>query len=115
MRLRDILEQEVDEKYYLDEEKTAKLVAQLEEKTEGIAVKEATTKGYAVAAEGDAVNFQFPDSKTRRGRVGKQIANTLEASNNRRDVVERTESRMFVHIDIKDHDAIKRVYSSEED
>src|SRR5690625_2567928 len=31
-RLRDILESEVDEKYYLDEEKTAKLVAQLEEK-----------------------------------------------------------------------------------
>lgn len=31
-RLRDILETEVDEKYYLSEEKTAKLVAQLEEK-----------------------------------------------------------------------------------
>src|SRR5690625_1404683 len=31
-RLRDILESEVGEKYYLDEEKTAKLVAQLEEK-----------------------------------------------------------------------------------
>lgn len=46
----------------------------------GIAIREATTKGYAVAAEGDAVNFQFPDSKTRRGRVGKEIANTLEAS-----------------------------------
>jgi len=76
-RLRDILESNVDEKYYLDEEKTAKLVAQ---DRHGIAIKEATTKGYAVAAEGDAVNFQFPDSKTRRGRVGKEIANTLEAS-----------------------------------
>src|SRR5699024_702725 len=31
-RLRDILELTVDEKYYLDEEKTAKLVAQLEKK-----------------------------------------------------------------------------------
>ena len=31
-RLRDILETEVDEKYYLDDEKTAKLVAQLEAK-----------------------------------------------------------------------------------
>ena len=30
-RLRDILESDVDEKYYLDEEKTAKLVTQLEE------------------------------------------------------------------------------------
>src|SRR5690625_3245357 len=33
-RLRDILESNVDEKYYLDEEKTAKLVAQLEGQTE---------------------------------------------------------------------------------
>src|SRR5690625_4997615 len=32
-RLRDILESNVDEKYYLDDEKTAKLVAQLEDNT----------------------------------------------------------------------------------
>lgn len=47
----------------------------------GVLISEATKKGYTVAEEGDSVNFQFPDSKTRRGRVGKQIANTLEASN----------------------------------
>lgn len=88
-RLREFLEENVDEKYYIDEEKTAKLVAQLEEKTNGIAVREATTKGYAVAAEGDAVNIQFPNSKTRRGRVGKQMANTLEASGCNQGVVER--------------------------
>src|SRR5690554_6337590 len=35
-RLRDILESEVDEKYYLDEDKTEKLVAQLEEKHDNI-------------------------------------------------------------------------------
>jgi len=46
----------------------------------GIAIREATKQGYAVAEEGDAVNIQFPNSKTRRGRVGKQIAQTLEAS-----------------------------------
>src|SRR5699024_5324247 len=54
----------------------------------GIAIKEATKKGYAVANEGDSVNVQFPDSKTRRGRVGKQIANTLEASSINQGVVE---------------------------
>lgn len=96
-RLRDILEPFVDEKYYLSEDKTAKLVAQLEEKAEGIAVKEATTKGYAVAAEGDAVNIQFPDSKTRRGRVGKQMANTLEASGVNQGVVERLGVQMNRH------------------
>src|SRR5699024_271118 len=47
----------------------------------GVAIKEATKKGYDIAEEGDSVNFQFPESKTRRGRVGKQIANSLEASN----------------------------------
>ena len=54
----------------------------------GIAIREATKKGYAIAEEGDSVNFQFPNSKTRRGRVGKQIANTLEASGINQGVVE---------------------------
>lgn len=148
-RLRDFLEPTVDEKYYIDEDKTAKLVAQLEEKADGIAIKEATTKGYAVAAEGDAVNIQFPNSKTRRGRVGKQMANTIEASGCNQGVVERvgnvnpsgngmngnvysidaglsptlTTNKgegvkvledspiMLGHINLKGHDAIKRVYS----
>lgn len=42
-----------------------------------IHVKEATKKGYAVATVGDSVNFSHPNSKTRRGRVGQQIANTI--------------------------------------
>lgn len=42
-----------------------------------IRVKEATTQGYAEAEIGDSVNLSHPNSKTRRGRVGKQIANTL--------------------------------------
>ena len=40
-------------------------------------IKEATKKGYAEATIGDSVNISHPNSKTRRGRVGKQIANTL--------------------------------------
>ena len=42
-----------------------------------IRVKEATKQGYAEAEIGDSVNLSHPNSKTRRGRVGKQIANTL--------------------------------------
>ena len=42
-----------------------------------IRIKEATKKGYAEATIGDSVNLSHPNSKTRRGRVGKQIANTL--------------------------------------
>lgn len=170
-RLRDVLEAQVDEKYYLSEDKTAKLVAELEVNTNGfksdvhmvgradipghdynkriygtdgisrtlntasdigrsvkiaeptthkiaglygkrqagsmwdvdglsptiktssggyseplieeiigLPIREATTKGYAV-------NIQFPNSKTRRGRVGTQMANTLEASGCNQGVV----------------------------
>ena len=43
----------------------------------GILIKEATKQGYATAEIGDSVNLSHPNSKTRRGRVGKQIANTL--------------------------------------
>lgn len=131
MRLKDVLEARVDAKYYLAEEKTAKLVAELEAKDlrigavaahplskkfefsgfnnteycgamiatdykapkclleEGIAIREATAQGYAVAREGDAVNIAFPSSQTRRGRVGSQMANTLEASGCNQGVVER--------------------------
>jgi len=68
-RLRDILEPGVDEKYYLLEEKTAALVAQLDE---GLAVKEASGVNHGVV-----------------------------------------EPKMVGHVDIKGHDAIKRVYSAE--
>ncbi|WP_373797443.1 DNA cytosine methyltransferase [Jeotgalibaca porci] len=46
----------------------------------GLLIREATNLGYTIATEGDSVNLQFPDSKTRRGRVGTQLANTLQAS-----------------------------------
>lgn len=42
-----------------------------------IRVKEATSQGYAEAEIGDSVNLSHPNSKARRGRVSKQIANTL--------------------------------------
>src|SRR5699024_6638446 len=44
-----------------------------------VAIREATKQGYAIAEQGDSVNVTYPDSKTRRGRVGKQVAQTLQA------------------------------------
>ena len=41
-------------------------------------VKEATKQGYAIAHEGDSINLSMLESKTRRGRVGKGVANTLD-------------------------------------
>lgn len=54
---------------------------------ESILIPEATAKGYAEATDGDSVNLGQPSSKTRRGRVGKQMANTLTTSCNQGVVV----------------------------
>ncbi|MBC2174757.1 hypothetical protein HCB31_16705 [Listeria booriae] len=43
-----------------------------------IPIREATAQGFADATAYDSVNLALPNSKTRRGRVGKQIANTLD-------------------------------------
>lgn len=50
-----------------------------------IEVKEATLKGYDIAEPGDSINYSNSNSnsKTRRGRVGKGIANTLDTACNK--------------------------------
>ena len=45
-----------------------------------VKVKEANSQGYDIATEGDAINFLYPNSPTRRGRVGHGVAQTLEAA-----------------------------------
>ncbi|MDW3922257.1 DNA cytosine methyltransferase [Staphylococcus saprophyticus] len=126
-RLIDVLEDEVDEKYYFSEEKLKKLTLDINltideeprisivENTsrtnyyaaniydsyglsttvaardymgpKQIAVREATKKGYALAEQGDSINVSYPTSKTRRGRVGKQVAQTLQAGEVNQGVV----------------------------
>ena len=85
-RLIDVLEDEVDEKYYLSEEKAEKLVMNIDS-DKVIGVREATKRGYALAEQGDSVNVSYPTSKTRRGRVGKQVAQTLQAGEVNQGVV----------------------------
>lgn len=109
-RLRDVLETNVEEKYYLSEKMinfylnneikmkengngfrfnvnkdiagsiTTKAGSRMDDNY--IQVKEATKKGYDIAEPGDSINMSNPNSTTRRGRVGKGIANTLETSCN---------------------------------
>lgn len=45
-------------------------------------VRQTTKKGYDIANEGDSINLEQPNSKTRRGRVGDQRVNTLTTSCN---------------------------------
>lgn len=42
-----------------------------------IRVREATKQGYAEASVRDSVNLSHPNSKTRRGRAGEGVANTI--------------------------------------
>lgn len=88
--LSDILEDSVDEKYFLSEEQTERLLGKIRSVGGGrnsltkkhawdiVIVPEATKQGYAVAEEGDSINLAVLGSKTRRGRVGKKIAQTLD-------------------------------------
>jgi DNA (cytosine-5)-methyltransferase 1 len=77
-RLKDVLETEVEEKYYLSDKN---IKGFLKHKDHNIEVKSATKEGYEIAHHGDSINFKNPNSETRRGRVGKQISQTIEANN----------------------------------
>lgn len=44
--------------------------------------KENTALGYTECEPGDSINLSNPNSKTRRGRVGKQVAQTLDTACN---------------------------------
>ena len=47
---------------------------------EPIKIKTANIKGYDEASDGDAIDLQYPESKTRRGRVGHGVSKTLMTS-----------------------------------
>lgn len=65
----------------------------------GVVISEATKKGYDVARPGDSVNMAVPGSKTRRGRVGKGVANTLETSCNQGTVTESLRIRKLTPLE----------------
>jgi len=54
-----------------------------------IQVRSATLCGYELASEGDSINLSVPDSKIRRGRVGKQVEQTLDTQCNQAVVQHR--------------------------
>lgn len=53
-----------------------------------ILVREATKKGYTEAMEGDSINVSYPNSTTKRGRVGKEVSQTILTSPNMATVIE---------------------------
>src|SRR5699024_905290 len=97
-RLRDILESEVDEKYYLDEEKTAKLVGQLEGQTE-------EPTGLGLTKQATVTTRLKDESNTLAARDYKGFGN--------QEMTGVIEPQMLGHVDIKGNDSIKRTYSTE--
>lgn len=109
-RLKDVLEDDVDEKYYLSEKMIKGFINKPTKGFENrfkplkvedanancvttntgsrisdnfIKVKSATKKGYELAEIGeDSINLEHPNSETRRGRVGGKVAQTLTTSCN---------------------------------
>ena len=111
-RLKDVLEKNVDKKFYLSDKNIENLLVynnrQLENgrgfsakfrdiesvktmdalkcggggKDDLIKVKSANKIGYEIATENDSINLTFPESETRRGRVGKEVAQTLDTACN---------------------------------
>ncbi len=55
--------------------------------TDGFYVKSNTKKGFEKATEGDSINYINTSSKTRRGRVGKGVAQTLDTASNQAVVI----------------------------
>jgi DNA (cytosine-5)-methyltransferase 1 len=155
LRLKDLLEDEVDEKYYLSQEIQDRfkmngsedvnrnelnvvgssapdfrtigqrdvtygtngimstLTATDYKQPKQIMVREATKKGYSIAEEGDSINLEQPNSKTRRGRVGK-VANTLNCGCNQgviaNDIIKLGDIPKEV---LNDNERQRRVYSEE--
>lgn len=109
-KLKDILEKDVDEKYYLSDERLDKIMIWQERQikngsgfrfyvyteddiartittlsnrpssTTYVKVVTANKTGYMKGYVGDSIDYQYPSSKTRRGRIKHEIAHTITTS-----------------------------------
>ena len=102
-RLKDVLENDVADKYFLSEKMINHLqnykrsqefinentnnvncitsnYAKQSSDLQYLKIKSATSIGFEIATEDDSINFSALNSKTRRGRVGKGVAQTLNTA-----------------------------------
>jgi DNA (cytosine-5)-methyltransferase 1 len=112
LKLKDVLETEVDDKYFLSDKCIEGIKNSDYKERQPVdinkeapcqkcggdvncfVVNSATSKGYEVANKGDSINFSVPNSKTRLGRVGKQVAQTLDTSCNQATMQEQNIRRL---------------------
>lgn len=111
-KLKDVLESDVDEKYFLNENQISMFINHTKKQNDKgngfkfeptfgnkeskaittkagsrsddnfIKIKSATSKGYEEETENDSINLSVPNSETRRGMVGKEVAQTLDTQCN---------------------------------
>lgn len=79
-RLSTLLETNVDDKYDLEQKVVEQLLLDDKNLLGQIRIKNGTKQGWIHAEEGDGIDFNRPESKTRRGRVQKERSNTLLTS-----------------------------------
>lgn len=63
-------------------------------------IPEPTAKGYAIASPGDTINLSLPNSATRRGRVGKGVAQTLDTGMRQYTIVARNQRNEVREMDV---------------
>ena len=73
-------------------------------------VNEGTKKGYTEAFEGDSVNVSYPRNINKRGRVGKQISQTILASNMNIATLEKTDKPICINNINKQPSLQDRIY-----
>ena len=119
-KLKDVLESEVDEKYFLSDKMVSYLIKNQDSRalpfadgnednencltsvyhktpTNGqyLKVKSATKKGYEEAKEGDSITLGHSKGKqTRRGRVGKGVAQTIQTAEKQATILNKSIRRL---------------------
>lgn len=84
IRLKDVLEDTVEERYYLSDEKVASFLGNLikTEDEDTVSIKQATKDGYIKCDLPGVADLSYPESTTRRGRVQENgtVSPTLTAA-----------------------------------
>lgn len=84
IRLKDVLENTVEERYYLSDEKVASFLGNLikTEDEDTVSIKQATKDGYIKCDLPGVADLSYPESTTRRGRVQENgtVSPTLTAA-----------------------------------
>lgn len=62
-----------------------------------ILVNEGTKLGVTKAVDGDSINVSYPNNTKKRGRVGKQVSQTILASNNNMATLEQTDKMICLN------------------